>query len=353
MMPIYKDKDRNTYYLIVWIEQNDGTKKQVKRRGFKRRKDAIDAELKLLTEKVTDNLTFRSAAQQYLEWYGKRRKHSSLITRENVIKNHLIPEFKDKKLSKITPKNVMDYQSKIIDKFSGSYLSTIHVTLSAIFSFSIKYLNATSNPASLAGNFEVENVKRINYWTVEEFKTFIEYVDELAYYVFFNVMYYTGARKGELLALTWADIDFEKNEINIDKTEYQRQITSPKKKASTRKLLMPFFVMDMLSKLKKDASLEAPVKSGYVVFGQFYDSFSTSTLDRRYASYIKSSGVKRILLHEFRHSHASYLIAKSVDPLVIAYRLGHSDVATTLNTYSHMYPSKQKEAVQFMEDDFK
>ncbi|BAR86699.1 protein YdcL [Bacillus thuringiensis serovar tolworthi] len=63
------------------------------------------------------------------------------------------------------------------------------------------------------------------------------------------------------------------------------------------------------------------------------------------------ANVKNIVLHEFRHSHASYLINKGVSPLVVAQRLGHSDVATTLNTYSHLYPSKQAEAVAFMEND--
>jgi integrase len=110
--------------------------------------------------------------------------------------------------------------------------------------------------------------------------------------------------------------------------------------------------MDLLENIKKSAAKTAPIKSTYVVFGEFHDSISTTTLDRRYATYIKKANVKRILLHEFRHSHASYLINKGVSPLVVAQRLGHSDVSTTLNTYSHLYPSKQAEAVAFMEHDF-
>lgn len=74
-------------------------------------------------------------------------------------------------------------------------------------------------------------------------------------------------------------------------------------------------------------------------------------LDRKYTNYVLNAGVKRILLHEFRHSHASYLINKGVSPLIVAQRLGHSDVATTLNTYSHLYPSKQAEVIAFIEED--
>ena len=72
--------------------------------------------------------------------------------------------------------------------------------------------------------------------------------------------------------------------------------------------------------------------------------------DKIYKIY-KNRPSKKIVLHEFRHSHASYLINKGVSPLIVAQRLGHSDVATTLNTYSHLYPSKQAEVVAFMEND--
>jgi len=78
---------------------------------------------------------------------------------------------------------------------------------------------------------------------------------------------------------------------------------------------------------------------------------ATTTLHKKYNKYLKASEVKEIVMHEFRHSHASYLINKGVSPLVVAQRLGHSDVATTLNTYSHLYPSKQSEVVAFMESD--
>lgn len=91
----------------------------------------------------------------------------------------------------------------------------------------------------------------------------------------------------------------------------------------------------------------------YVVFGEFHDHISTTTLDRKYAEYVKAAKVKKIRLHDFRHSHASYLINRNTIPSVVAKRLGHKDVGTTLNIYSHLYPSTEKEAVLKMEDDFK
>src|SRR5699024_8658942 len=108
-------------------------------------------------------------------------------------------------------------------------------------------------------------------------------------------------------------------------------------------------VMLLLNNLKN----KVKPKTGYVVFGEVYDCISTSTLDRRYAEYLKESQVKEIRLHDFRHSHASYLINNNTIISLISHRLGHSDVATTLNTYSHLYPTTEKEAILKMEDDFK
>lgn len=352
-MTIYKDEKRGTYYFVVRVKQNDGTIKQVKRRGFKTKPEAKRAEaLALVNNEQTNSLTFQEAAINYFNWYCQRRKQSSINVIKNIIFNHLIKEFGSTKLDKITPVHVMKFQNKIINNYSPDFLKKIHTTLSAVFNFAIKFNGHSSNPAKITGNFELETNKRMNYWEFNEFKEFINVVDELLYKAFFFTLYYSGARKGELLALTWNDVDFNNCSIDINKTEYNRQITKPKTKASNRVILLPDFVIDLLLKLKTDAEKAAPVKNDYVVFGEIYNSISTTTLDRKYASYIQKSKVKKILLHEFRHSHASYLINKGVSPLVVAQRLGHSDVATTLNTYSHLYPSKQTEAVAFMKEDF-
>ncbi len=351
-MTIYKDDKRGTYYFVVRVRQYDGTLKQVKRRGFKTQEEARLAEAKALIDtETTSSLSFYQVAESYFDWYSQRRKQSSINVIKNVIYNHLLEEFSKMKIDKITARHVMNYQNKIIHNYSAEFLKKIHTTLSAIFNFAIKFHGLTNNPARIAGNFEIESNKRMNFWEFGEFKQFIEVVDEPIYKTFFSTLYYSGARKGELLALTWKDIDFEGKTIDINKTEYNRQVTKPKTKASNRIIMLPTFVMDLLEDIKNNVALTTPVKNDYVVFGEFFDSISTTTLDRRYAKYVKIAGVKKILLHEFRHSHASYLINKGVSPLVVAQRLGHSDVATTLNTYSHLYPSKQAEVVAFMESD--
>ncbi|MBW7635488.1 site-specific integrase [Bacillus licheniformis] len=351
-MPVYKDEQRKTYFFVVRVKQNDGSTKQIKRRGFKTKKEAKEAEAKtLVNTETSSNITFKQAADSYFEWYKARRKKSSIQVIKNILYNHLVPEFGLAKMYLITPKNIMEYQNKIINKYSPDFLMKIHTTLSAVFNFSIKFYGVKNNPARIAGNFEVEPNKRLNYWDFEEFKQFISVVDDEIYKAFFTTLYFSGARKGELLALQWSDVNFEENSIHISKTEYNREVTKPKSKSSIRYILMPGHVMELLKQLKNEAEKKAPLKPDYRVFGSFYSSLSTSTIDRRYEKYIKASGVKRIVLHEFRHSHASYLINKNCNPLIISQRLGHKDVAETLNTYSHLYPSQQSEIVAIMDND--
>ncbi|WP_107842013.1 site-specific integrase [Metasolibacillus meyeri] len=356
-MAVYQDKARGTWYFITRIEQADGSKKQVKRRGFKTEKAALLAEAKLEVEGVAEEIvTFEFIAKEYLKWYEKRRKASSYTKISSIFNVHLIPHFGKRELRNIKQRDIIKYQDKLIDsKMAASHVKKIHTTLSAAFNFAIKNEYTKENPAALVGNVDLKETKHVNYWTLDEFKVFIASVDDDMYYALFMTLYYSGMRKGELLALTWADIDFNTNIINVDKTEYNRTVTTTKTEASRRKILMPSTVMSILKKLKlsQAAMYQQEVKLNYVVFGTIKDSVSTTTLDRRFEKYVADAGVKKIRIHDFRHSHASYLINKGTIISVIAARLGHGDVATTLNTYSHLYPTTEKEAVLDMENDFR
>lgn len=351
-MPIYKDEERGTYYFITRIPSKNGKTKQVKRRGFKSHAEARKAEAMVIAhaeEFEDDNPSFEFMAKEYLSWYQKRRKESSYLKTSSIIETHLIPKFGHKRLNSIRARDIMRFQSDLLEQYAVSHVKKIHQVLSAVYNFAIKQEYSKDNPARLAGNIDIEEKKHIDYWTLDEFKTFIKYVDNQLYYVLFMTLYYSGMRKGELLALTWGDIDFDNNMININKTAYNRNVTTPKTSSSNRVIMMPNHVMLLLSQLKSEAS----PKMTYVVFGDFYEHISTTTLDRKYSEYVKLAKVKKIRIHDFRHSHASYLINNNTIPSVVAKRLGHKDVGTTLNTYSHLYPSTEKEAILKMEDDFK
>lgn len=155
----------------------------------------------------------------------------------------------------------------------------------------------------------------------------------------FMTLYYTGMREGELLALTPADIDFEKSTISINKN-YQRIggkdiVSTPKTPRSSRVITIPQGLKDCLKDyitqcygLKPDDRLFPHTKY-----------YLTHEMERG----CKKSGVKKIRIHDIRHSHASLLVEMGFSPLLIAERLGHERVQTTMETYSHLYPNKQTE----------
>lgn len=353
-MAVYKDKERGTWYFAARVKQLDGSTKQIKRRGFKTKKEATIEEAKAITAGPQGkDMLFEELAEKYLEWYAARRKQSSTNKIDSILRTHLIPTFGKRKITEIRPADVMDFQTELIGKYSGHHTKRICTTLTSTFNFAKRREYIANNPSQVVGTGEITLSKKIDYWTLEEFKKFIKHVDDFQYYTLFMTLYYSGMRKGELLALTWQDIDFENSKIDINKTEYQRQITSPKTLASTRKIIMPEHTMSLLEKLKKDTAVTVPLKDYHVVFGNVMTSIATTTLDDNYNHYIKASKVNRIRLHDFRHSHASYLINKGAIISVVAKRLGHSDVATTLNTYNHLYPSTEDDVVKLMENDFK
>ena len=350
-MVVYKDKERNTWYFVIRVKQLDGKLKQVKRRGFRTKKEAQIAEAKTLTAAPTaDSFKFEVLANEYLEWYTARRKESSANKLKSILTLHVIPRFEEMNVEDIRVSHIMDYQTELIEKYSTNHVKKIHTTISSVFNFGIKKDYLKENPARIAGISELDTTKQINYWTLDEFKSFIAHVEDPFYRTLFMTLYYSGLRRGEILALTWADIDFENSTINVDKSVLHKKVTTPKTNSSIRKLLMPKHVMSLLKIVKRDA---APVKVSYVVFGQYHDSISNTTLARHYEKYIKSSGVKRIRIHDFRHSHASYLINKGYIISIVSRRLGHRNPSTTLDVYGHLYPSTESDAVESMENDFK
>lgn len=165
-------------------------------------------------------------------------------------------------------------------------------------------------------------------------------------HVSFSLLYYSGIRFGEFLALTPKDFDFEKNTLDITKSlqrvKKQDVVTPPKTPKSIRNVIIPDFVM----KEVKDYMLKLyDLKDTDRVF-----PFTKSYINNAMTRACKKTGVKKIRIHDIRHSHASYLINLGCAPLLISERLGHEMVQTTLSTYSHLYPNKHQEVVDMMQN---
>ena len=285
----------------------------------------------------------------FLEIYYKdmdvRLRENTMYTKRYIIDLKIKPYFEKKILSEITVADVRAWQNELLtykDKngkgYSPTYLKTVNCQLTAIFNYAMRYYNLQDNPCRKAGAIGKSKGEPKDFWMQEEFNAFLETVsDKPETRMAFLLLYWTGMRIGELLALTYNDINLEEKTISINKS-YQRlkgkdMITQPKTPKSIRVITMPDFLAE---EFREYCSHLYGIMKKERLF-----RFTKSHMEHCMATGIERSGVKRIRLHDLRHSHASMLVDMGVAPLEIAERLGHEKVETTLNTYSHLYPSTQ------------
>lgn len=295
-------------------------------------------------------MTFGDFLEVYYEDMEARLKEHTMISKKYVIDLKVLPYFKDMKLSDIKASTVRKWQNELMKKnYSDTYLKSINNQLSAILNHAVRFYELKSNPCRKAGSMGKGQADDMEFWTKEEFDTFIEHMmDKHTSYLAFSTLYWTGMRIGELLALTPADDDINKKTISITKS-YQRLksrdvITEPKTQKSKRTISIPsFLVADYEDYFTRIYNFDVNSRIFNVTKG-----YLSSEMRRG----VKESGVKKIRLHDLRHSHASHLIELGFTPVAIAERLGHEKVETTLNTYVHLYPNKQNEIADKLDAEY-
>jgi integrase len=194
--------------------------------------------------------------------------------------------------------------------------------------------------------YQEKRSDRISFWTLDEFRAFIAvYKDDILYYTIFMMLFWTGMREGELLALTAADFNFSTQTISITKSysrlNGQDLIQKPKISKSIRTITIPPFLCSIVQTYMNSIY-------GLHKHDRLFPITKHSIL-RYLHNGSQKAGVKKIRVHDLRHSHASFLVDQGFSPLVIKERLGHENIETTLNTYSHLYPSQQTKLLDGME----
>lgn len=355
-MPVYKDEKRNTWYYSTWKKDIHGKNKKSVKRGFQTKKEAQLAEASF-NLKSTENrsITFGELYLDYINYQKNNLKPRSFQCLQSRFNLHILPYFSKKKINNIIGKDVVDWHDELNKKgFAFRYRKVIHIHLSSILKYGVQHHGLNKNIASIIGGFKNDELKKdLMFWTYEEFQRFINVVDDLTYKTFFSLLYYTGLRLGETLSLNWKDI--HDNVVKVNKTISQRTsaggyvITTPKTKNSVRNVLMPSHLVKLLNDYYIYQKTFEGFNDKWFVFGGVRPLPET-TIGRVKDNYCELAGVKRIKIHDFRHSHASLLINKGANPTIVAQRLGHSDIAMTLNTYSHMFPNSQNEIINLIDN---
>ena len=347
-MPVYFDDTAKTWYVKCYYNDYTGTSRQRKKRGFALKREALEWERQFLEKQQTDvTITFGAFLDLYYEDIKHRVRESTYIGKCYIIDLKIKPHFEMLPLSEITATTVRTWQNQLIaykDKdgkpYAQTYIKTINNQLSAIMNYAVRYYGLKENPVRIAGSIGKANAEEMQFWTPEEFKTFLPAVSNKPIsHTGFMLLFYSGMRIGEMLALEYGDIDFAEQKINISKT-FQRikgkdVVTPPKTPKSKRIISIPD---NMVKELQAYTAQYYGIKKHDRIF-----PVSKSFFEHEIIRGCKNSSAKRIRLHDIRHSHASLLIELGFTPIVIADRLGHEKVETTLNTYSHLFPNKRDE----------
>ena len=347
------EKDKKTGKWLIQYRYTDwqGKRRKSTKRGFATKREAEEwLRNFLITQKADFDMKFEDFWKMYCADMETRLREHTMRTKKYIVELKILPYFGDKRVNDITAADIRQWQNELIKMgYSPTYLKTINNQLSAIFNYAVRYYDLKSNPCVKAGSMGKSKAEEMDFWTGEEFRKFIDSVmNKRLSYMAFMTLYWTGMRMGELLALNPKDIDLEKRTISITKS-YQRLgkkdvITPPKTPKSKRVITIPEFLaadikdyMDSLYDLQENDRL-FPITKYY--------------LEHEMQRGIKESGVKRIRVHDLRHSHISLLISMGFSAVSIGNRVGHESVDITYR-YAHMFPTEQTKMAKLLNEEFK
>ena len=350
-MPVYKDKERGTWYVRFRYTDWTGKRKETTKRGFIRKKDAQSYEESVKKERKSyEEMSLGTLSKIYFGDMEHRLKATSIITKRRMFNAHVLPYFENTSLGSITPAVVRRWQGELLSKsLSSVYLTSVQSQLSAVLNYAVRFYGLPQNPVRIAGRITKPRTKEMSFWTVDEFNQFLSYERKPKYRALFLLLFWCGLRIGEALALTPRDIDIESRIVSVNKT-YNRikgkeYITAPKTHGSIRKIKAPSVVIDAVQTyIKQKYSIEDDEQIFPV---------NDSNVRRHFKLITAKAGLKQIRIHDLRHSHASYLINNNVPIKLISARLGHENIETTLRVYAHMYKDTAAAVDDMIENDSK
>ena len=346
-MSAYKDKERGSWYCKFYYETWDGCKRQTTKRGFATKKAAVEWENEFKASvKAEMTMTMASFVNVYFKDKKGELKERSLKNKRYMIDVHILPYFGERKVKDITASDIIQWQNTIREKgFEPTYERMIQNQMTALFTHAYNIYGLSVNPCKKVKKMGKSDANKLEFWTKDEYDKFIATIKEDdRYYTLFEILFWTGCRIGELLALTVNDVDFVNNQIHINKTYYRMNredvVTTPKTEQSIRTIDIPEFLKNEIQEYVERLYKPQGNDRLFPVVGE--------AVQQKMRRHIAKSEVKKIRVHDLRHSHVAYLIHQGVQPLIIKERLGHRDIKITLNTYGHLYPSAQKAVAELL-----
>ena len=375
-MSVFKDKEKTKdgrqWRFKVYYHNEDGKLKPYTSKRYLLKKEAEAAERVFkLNRDVPVKKRFDVVADDYFKDAYIRLKESTVNTYYSQYKNNILPYFKNKFIDEINVSDIENWKNKLIDrKIKTSTCNEYYVVFKEIFTYANRKFELNYNPVSLSGRFKrrndevIKTEEKLRYITYEEYCKLIEVIHDDLYHCLFLTFYFAGMREGEMQALTWNDIDFNRKIVIVNKTlstntkEGIYKITNTKN-CLNREISMSKILYEELKRYKEVVMKYDDFSSDWFVFGNG-DFLSTYQMNKYRKIYFKEAGLEKrlITIHEFRHSHVSLCINEYIKSgqsdstkffLMMSQRMGHS-LRVMQETYMHLFPSVQDNIVSLLDN---
>ena len=308
------------------------------------------------TDKLKPDMPFGDWMDFWYQNFSKPKiRQTTQECYENRIYNHIIPEIGKIPMNKLTQNDLQQFYARLkkggrrrLTEFYGEGLSdrmvcSCYTTCRTALEKAVTEGLITTNPA-IGCRLPPKKAKEMQVLTQDEIRRFLIQANEEGYYEFFLLELTTGMRRGEILGLQWKDINFATGELHIRrqvvKKGAQTQITKPKTKSSIRTLILPSDMLDILAEHKKTATCEwvfpSPVKEG--------EPRNPDSIYGKFQKILKRAQCKKIRFHDLRHTFATMALENGMDIKTLSAMIGHISAETTLNIYSHITDTMQRQA---------
>lgn len=356
MIKKYITKDGETRYMLqayLGVDPFTGKQRRTTRRGFKTQKEAKKAERELLLSVEENGFTdrsskptFKEVADLWLESYETTVKPTTYQNTKNYLNAIIENHFKEIRIESVSvammQKIVIDLSKKYV-----AYLSQLSI-INRVFKYALHLDIIQTNPVDRIIRPKQQKPRKEKIaLTKEELNQFLTLAKKDArpvLYTAWHTLAYTGLRRGELLGLEWSDIDFENKTMSVNKTlvtvNGSLYTQSPKTKRSTRTISLDDATIQVLKNWKleqKKQFFKNGVKSTDIVITNIKGSYLDFAYFRdELKKFLSTHNLKQFSVHSLRHTHASLLFEAGIEPKTISDRLGHSNIQTTLNMYTHL-----------------
>lgn len=308
----------------------------------------LDAELGI---GISKNIpTVAALTQQAINEKSKSLKLRTIKSYISIRENQIIPFFGERLITEITAKDINNYHNFLVDrKVSKAMVITARVILSRAFESAVINGIMYSNPVKLVSAPKrkvLSNKKKQKPLSLDEIE---KVLSEARGSVrnFLGISIFTGMRSGELLALTWDDVDFDSETITIDKTLSAGMIEdSPKTRSSERDIEMADRAKEYFLAQRRETGLQ---NTYLFLNGKGEHHSNHNVFYNGFHDILDSLGLERRSPHNTRHTFASIMLNNEIDIMWVSHMLGHESVAITLSMYAHYMPRKEKMSLPFLE----